>query len=361
MKAAIISLGSVSSQWILDAMRKYFSEVDEIDIKTVEVTLGEDDFEVTNFGKVISGYDCIYLRGSYKYSQIKSTITAAFKGKAYQPIKSNAFIVGHNKFLTQLVFQQKKIPMPKSYLAVTAEAVRKVLEKVHYPIIIKFPEGTQGKGVLFVESYASASSMLDALLALNQAFIIQEYIETGGVDYRAIVAGGRVVASMRRQAERKEKRANIHAGATGSGCVLDSKTASLAIKAAEAIGADVCGVDIIEGPKGPLVLEVNLSPGIQGISKATGVDVADEIAKALLRKTEEWKGIRKAESAEEIMQKIYKESGQPNEVITPLIFRGERILLPELATKMSGFKDEGEYVVKFADGKLIVEKFKKQE
>jgi ribosomal protein S6--L-glutamate ligase len=357
MKAAVISLGSVSSQWIVEAMKKYFSKVDDMDIRAVEVTLGAENIEVTHLGNVISGYDCVYVRGSYKYAQIQSTLTASLRKEIYMPIKANAFIVGHNKFLTQLLFQQKKIPMPKSYLAVTAEGVRKVLEKITYPIILKFPEGTQGKGVLFVESYASASSMLDALLALNQPFIIQEYVETGGVDFRAIVAGGKVIASMKRKAERMEKRANIHVGATGEGCVLDAKAAKIAVRAAESIGADVCAVDIVESAKGPQVLEVNLSPGLQGITKATGVDVADEIAKALHKKTEEWTSIKGREEAEEVMQKIKigKKEEFAKEIVTPLTFRGERILLPQIVTKMSGFSEDKEYVVRVVDGKLIIE------
>jgi ribosomal protein S6--L-glutamate ligase len=357
MKAAVISLGSVSSQWVIEAMRKHFEAVDDMDIRGVEVTLGADDIEPTYLGKSISEYDCVYVRGSFKYSQIKSTLAASLRRTAYMPIKANAFIVGHNKFLTQLLFQQKKIPMPKSYLAVTAEGVRKVLEKITYPIILKFPEGTQGKGVLFVESYASASSMLDALLAMNQPFIIQEYVETGGVDYRIIVAGGKVVASMKRKAEKMEKRANIHAGGTGEGCVLGSVISKTALKAAEAIGADICGVDILESPKGPLVLEVNLSPGLQGITKATNVDVAAEIAKALAKGTEKWLATKGKERAEEMLQKIEigKKEELAKEIVSPLTFRGDRILLPKIVTKMSGFEEDTEYIIRVVDGKLIIE------
>jgi ribosomal protein S6--L-glutamate ligase len=358
MKAAIISLGSVSSRWIVDAMKNYFDEVEDMDIRAIEVTLGAENIEVTHLGKIISGFDCIYVRGSYKYAQIQSTLTASLRKDIYMPIKANAFIVGHNKFLTQLLFQQKKVPMPKSYLAVTAEGARKVLEKVTYPIILKFPEGTQGKGVLFVESYASASSMLDALLALNQPFIIQEYVETGGVDIRAIVAGGRVVASMKRKAERTEKRANIHVGATGEGCVLSPKASKIAVKAAEAIGADICAVDILETSKGPVVLEVNLSPGLQGITKATEVDVADQIVKATYKATQDWMQLRGKEGAEDVLHKIEigKKEEMAKEIVTPLTFRGDRILLPKIVTQMSGFSEDEEYTVKVEDGKLIVQK-----
>ena len=92
---------------------------------------------------------------------------------------------------------------------------KELLTKVNYPIVMKFPEGTQGKGVMFADSISSASSMLDALGALRQPFIIQEYVETGGRDIRALVVGDKVIAAMCRQAQRDEKRANIHAGGSG--------------------------------------------------------------------------------------------------------------------------------------------------
>ena len=261
MKAAIISLGSVSSEWTAKAMRKYFEKVDELNLKDIEVNLGEDRIEVLYNGKPVENYDCIYIKGSFRYlSLLQSITTALYKKTAYMPLKPETFTLGHDKILTQLAIQQSNIPSPGTYITSSADAAKKILKKINYPIVMKFPHGTQGKGVMFAESYASASSMLDALSALKQPFLIQEYVETGGTDIRALVVGDKVVAAMKRKAVPEEKRANIHAGAAGESCTLDYHTKRVAVEAAKAIGADICAVDILEYIKGPVVIEINLSP-----------------------------------------------------------------------------------------------------
>src|SRR3989338_4430846 len=146
---------------------------------------------------------------------------------------------------------------------------------------MKFPEGTQGKGVMFADSISSASSLLDALGVLNQPFIIQEYIDTGGTDIRALVVGDKVIAAMRRTAQTEEKRANIHAGGKGEPVQLNHETIHAALAAAKVLKADICGVDILEGPTGPLVIEANISPGLQGLGKVSTLDLPDQIASFL--------------------------------------------------------------------------------
>ena len=175
MKSAVISLGSKSSVMVIDAMKKYFDSVDNINLKNVEVNLSGGKPEVLYEGKPIEKYDCVYLKGSFRYVPLLRSIATALHGITIMPITPEAFTVGHDKLLTQLVIQQHKIPMPKTYLASTTEAAKKILKKVNYPIIMKFPHGTGGKGVMFADSFASASSLLDALEALRQPFIIQEY------------------------------------------------------------------------------------------------------------------------------------------------------------------------------------------
>ncbi|MCK4522161.1 MAG: ATP-grasp domain-containing protein, partial [Nanoarchaeota archaeon] len=207
MKSAVISLGSVSSKWIVKAMSKYFDSVDDIDIRDIEINISAEKLNVLYKGKQLNDYDCIYAKGSFRYQPILRAITTALYDTTYMPIKAPAFTVGHDKVLTQLDIQKNKIPMPKTYLSSSAQAAKKILEKMNYPIVMKFPSGTQGKGVMFADSYSSASSMLDALSALRQPFLIQEYVETGGVDTRAIVIGDKVVASMKRESTQGEKRA----------------------------------------------------------------------------------------------------------------------------------------------------------
>src|SRR3989344_5314062 len=286
MKSAVMSLGSKSSLMIMKAMKNYFDSVDNIDLRDVEVNLGGGKLDVMYEGRAVPQYSCIYARGSFRYSTLLRAVTRTLYRSSFMPIKAETFTLGHDKLLTHLALQHFSIPMPTTYLASSTRAAKKILNGVTYPIVLKFPHGTQGKGVMFAESYAAASSMLDALFALKQPFLIQEYIETGGVDVRAIVVGDRVVASMKRRAVRGEMRANIHAGGVGEPYILDEKTKRIAIETAVSIGAEICAVDILESAKGPLVIEANLSPGLQGITKATGVDVADKIAKYLFEKSE---------------------------------------------------------------------------
>ena len=223
---------------------------------------------------------------------------------------------------------------------------------------MKFPEGTQGKGVVFADSIASASSLLDAFSALNQPFIIQEYLETGGTDLRVLVVGDKAIAAMRRKATTDEKRANIHAGGTGSSAQISHEVAMLAIKTARALGADVAGVDILESPRGPMVIEANISPGLQGISAAhPHLDIAAEIAKFFAQKTSKILKEQKVKQSTKVFKEMQDKEEGRNELITQLQFKGERIVLPSIITKTTGFNALENYVIKSKKGKLEIEEF----
>lgn len=356
MKAAVMSLGSRSSLMVIEAMKSYFDSVDNIDLRDVEVNLRDNKSDVLYEGKALPEYSCVYARGSFRYAPLLRAITKNLFRSSYMPIKPETFTIGHDKFLTHLALQHFNIPMPATYFASSTRAAKKILNEVAYPIVLKFPHGTQGKGVMFAESFAAASSMLDALFVLKQPFLIQEYIETGGVDVRALVVGDRVIASMRRKAIRGEVRANIHAGGTGEACILDERTKSIAINAANSIGAEICAVDMLESAKGPLVIEANLSPGLQGITGATSINAADKIAKYLFEKAE----IFSARDRDEATLKIFEDLGLSGEmaqqIITNLDFRASRILLPKIVTDITKFTDKDEVVLKVEKGKLNVEK-----
>ncbi len=357
MKAAIISLQSTSSKWTRDAMKKYFNEVDDINLKDIEVSLGAKGREILVKGEPLGTYDCIYAKGSFRFAPLLQSLSSMLERHVYMPIRSEAFSIGHDKLLTQLKLQEHKVSMPITYITSTIEAAKKLIEDLNYPIIMKFPHGTQGKGVMYADSFASANSILDALNVLKQPFIIQEYVETGGVDIRAIVVGNKVVASYKRKAKEGEKRANIHAGGHGEPCELDAKSKKIAVNAAEAVGAEICGVDMLEGIKGkPHVIEVNLSPGLQGVTKTTKIDVADKIAKYLYKKTKKVVNTRADKGAKEIIQEVDVEKNGKKEIIINLDFRGERILMPEIATKISKFTDKDEFILEVKEGEIKVKK-----
>ncbi len=357
MKAAVISLKGKSSRQIAEEMRKYFDEVEELDIREIEVLLESKKMQVLYNGEPVKGYDCVLVRGSFRYAAILTSLTTILQQDTYMPIRADAITVCHDKFLTQLKLQEHGIPMPSVYMAPTADAVRALLEKLPYPVVMKLPHGTQGKGVMFADSYASASSLIDALSALQQSFIIQDYVETGGKDIRAIVVGEKVVASMMRKSLKQEARANLHAGGVGQPVTLSAKAQQLAVKTARAIGAEICGVDILEGPVGPTVIEVNVSPGLARTGEAVGINISDKVAKYLYERTKEIKKGETAIGAQEVLQEIEMEQKENiKDFMTTLDFRGSRILLPEFVTKISGFDSEEEVIMNADKGKVLIKK-----
>ncbi|NJL43930.1 MAG: RimK family alpha-L-glutamate ligase [Nitrosarchaeum sp.] len=356
MNAAILSLGSASSERTAEAMRRHFKEVDEIDVRKVEISLGGKEAQVLYEGKPIKHYDCIYAKGSYRYSPLLRSITTLLQGKTYFPLTPESFTIAHDKLLTQLILQQHDIPMPATFLAATVAAARKILEKANYPLIMKFPQGTQGKGVLFADSLASAKSILDALSALKQPFLIQEYIETGTSDIRAFVIGDRVIAAMRRQGTADEARANLHAGGVGEPYVLSSYAQKIAVQTAQAIGAGICGVDILESVKGPLVIEANVSPGL-GIEAVTKIDVADKIAQHLHKNTQERKQAQKQRETRTALREV----DDSMQLLSPLDFRGTRVLLPEIIVKRAGLREKTDYEITALPHEIRIRRFHDEE
>jgi ribosomal protein S6--L-glutamate ligase len=146
------------------------------------------------------------------------------------------------------------------------------------PLVIKLLEGTQGIGVVLAETKKAAQSVIEAFFGLDQNIMVQEYIkESKGQDIRCLVVGGEVVASMQRQALEGEFRSNLHRGGSASVVDISEEERETAVQAAKILGLHVAGVDMLRSKRGPLVLEVNSSPGLEGIEKATGINVAEKI------------------------------------------------------------------------------------
>jgi len=287
LEAALISMRSESSRLTVRAMRKYFTKVDDLDIRKINIRISGDDSEIMYDGKPMKKYDCIYAKGSYRFAELLKTLTSLVEKACYLPLSADSFTIAHDKLLTHLELQKHNIHMPNTYITPSVEAAKAILKskKIPYPVMMKFPKGTGGKGVMFAESYEGASSILDALQTLRQPFVLQEYIDTGRTDYRVIVAGNKVIAAMKRIAAEGEARANYHSGGRGERIVLDESVQKLAVKVAKTIKAEICAVDILPAKRGPLVIEANVSPGIKLITETTGIDIADEIAKYLFNRT----------------------------------------------------------------------------
>ena len=357
LKAAVISLGSVSSDMLVEKLKEHFDHVEHIDLKQTEIRLGKSDFTVLYKGKPLEKFDCIYVKGSFRYVDLLTSIVTILHKETYIPTRPDSFNVCHDKLLTHLALQEHKVPNPQTYLFSSVSAAKAVLQTLQYPIVMKLPHGTHGKGVIFADSPESASSMLDTLHTLKQPFIVQEYIETGGVDIRAIVVGDEVAACMQRKAALGEKRANIHAGGSGEAIQLDEKAKKIAVAAAQAVGCDICAIDILKGPKGYTVLEVNISPGLQGITRVTGLDVAGKLAKFLHDKTVAFKAEKASQSVGAVKKELGLE-GKPDvtEVIAHPDFRGERLLVPEIASQLAQFKATEDLVFKAQKGKIVIKR-----
>ena len=190
-----------------------------------------------------------------------------------------AFYLARNKMLSLQTLSRAGIHVPRTVMSRDREDLESMAEHVGgFPLVLKLTTGTQGVGVMIAESIESMRSALDALWGLGQNILVQEYIKDSTVsDIRVVVVGGRAVAAYRRIAPTGEFRANMHRGARGEKVVLGAETVSMAVSSAAVLGLDVAGVDIMQAPDGPVVLEVNASPGLKGVEAVTGVDVASSI------------------------------------------------------------------------------------
>lgn len=180
---------------------------------------------------------------------------------------------------------QKGIPVPETLMARFPTYFEKLLDLVGGPpVVLKLTSGTQGTGVILSESLQSAKSSLEAIWSLGHDIMMQKFVgESRGKDIRALVVDGEVRAAMRRIADEQEFRSNIHRGAVGEGVQLSREYRDVAVRAARAVGLNLAGVDILESKQGPLVIEVNASPGFQGLEAATGMNIAKIIVDFAVR------------------------------------------------------------------------------
>jgi ribosomal protein S6--L-glutamate ligase len=192
---------------------------------------------------------------------------------------STAIRRAHDKLFALQSLAANGIDVPRTVLARRPAQFEEAIERVGGPpVVLKLLQGAQGVGVILAETRAAAASTLDSLWGLRQDVLVQEYVaESAGRDVRALVVGGKIVAAMRRQARSGEWRSNIHRGGAGSPVELEPEYARAALAAARAIGLDVAGVDLLEGRAGPLVIEVNASPGFEGLEHVCRIDAAGAI------------------------------------------------------------------------------------
>ncbi len=192
---------------------------------------------------------------------------------------SNAIGRSRDKLRSLQILSQKHLPLPKTSFASSTEQTNKLIELVGgSPTVVKLLEGSQGRGVVLAETKKASESVIDAFRELDANFLVQEFIkDANGSDIRCFVVGDKVVATMMRQAKEGEFRSNIHRGGVGSPIKITPEERKIAIGAAKAMRLNVAGVDIIRSGHGPKILEVNSSPGLEGIENCTEINVAVHI------------------------------------------------------------------------------------
>lgn len=353
LKFGLISLGSVSSKMVLEEAKNYFDEADLIDIRKLEIKIDKTT-TVLYDGEPLKDYDCLYMKGSYKYASLLYGLTEIYKNKCFIPIDSYAHIIAHNKFMTHLFFSSERtLKMPGTYFAAKISETKAFLKTLNYPIILKFPSGTHGKGVIFAESSSSANSMIDALDVFKQPVIIQDYIDIKS-DIRVIVAGNKIVGSMKRLAVGDDIRANAHQGGDAQPYIVTSQIKQMSIDAAKKLKAGICAVDIIESDYGPLILEVNTSPGLQKITEVTKKNIAKEIAEYLYNETSKIKESKDKIKTRDVMSGLGIEEIGTRDFEAELVVKNNKIVVPEFAYKMTNFKDAEDVTYKISKDKIEI-------
>lgn len=193
--------------------------------------------------------------------------------------ESQAISRSRDKLRCLQILAREGVGLPVTGFAHATQDIDGLIETVGgAPLVIKLLEGTQGIGVVLAETYQAAKSVIEAFRGLDANILVQEYIkEAGGADLRCFVVGGKVIAAMKRQGAKGEFRSNLHRGGEAEKINLSIEERTTAIKAAKAMGLNVAGVDLLRSNHGPVVMEVNSSPGLEGIEKATAIDVAGKI------------------------------------------------------------------------------------
>jgi len=225
----------------------------------------------------LSGFEAIIPRVGSSITFYGAAVVRQFEmGGVYSVNESVAITRSRDKLRSLQILAKKGIGLPVTGFAHSTKMTEELIDLVGgAPLVIKLLEGTQGKGVILAETTKAAESVIDAFREMRAHFLVQEYIkEAGGCDIRCFVIGGKVVASMMRQAKDGEFRSNLHRGGSAQKIKITPEERSTAMRAAKAMGLNIAGVDLLRSNHGPLVMEVNSSPGLEGVERATGKDIA---------------------------------------------------------------------------------------
>lgn len=236
--------------------------------------------EIYYNGEKLTGYDAVIPRIGASITFYGLAVLRQFEMMGVYPLNESVGIGrSRDKLRSMQLLARDGIGLPVTTFAHDPKQTEEVVELAGgAPLVIKLLEGTQGLGVVLADTDRSAKSVIEAFRATNTNILVQEFIkEAGGSDIRAIVVGGKVIAAMKRQGGEGEFRSNLHRGGSAQIIKLSPEERATAVRAAKSMGLNVCGVDMLRANHGPVVMEVNSSPGLEGVEKATGLDIAGKI------------------------------------------------------------------------------------
>lgn len=283
MKIAILSNGNAnySTVRLVEEAKRRGHDVRVIKYKDCYLSLNEKHPNIYYRGEQLPLFDAIIPRISNNMTRYGCAILRQFEMQgAWTASSSIAITRARDKLRSQQILSKAGVDTPKTLMSRNTTDIDNLLDQIGLPVIIKLASGTHGNGVVLAETKKAAKSALQAFYLYNEDgtnVLLQEYVkESAGTDIRAFVVGSRVVASMKRQSLDDDFRSNLHKGGEGASIKLTAEESRVALKAAKAMGLHIAGVDLMRSDRGPLVLEVNASPGF-GIEKVTGRDVAGKI------------------------------------------------------------------------------------
>jgi ribosomal protein S6--L-glutamate ligase len=278
--------GLYSHQRIVAAARARGHEIDVINTLQVHMNITSNRPTLRYGGRTLPLYDAVIPRIGASITHYGLAVLRQFEMQGVYPLNESVAIGrSRDKLRALQILAREGIGLPVTAFAHDPRKAEDVIKEVGgTPVVIKLLEGTQGVGVILAETEASAKSIMEAFSAANVDIMVQEYIrEADGSDIRALVVGGNVVAAMKRTGRKGEFRSNLHRGGKGEAITLRPEEIDAALRSARAIGLNVCGVDMLRSRRGPVVVEVNSSPGLEGIERATDIDIASSIVGFLER------------------------------------------------------------------------------
>jgi len=288
MRIAILSRNKklYSTSRLVEACQQRGHEPVVLDVLRTYMNISSSKREAHFNGQLLPHFDAVIPRIGASVTFYGTAVLRQLEITGTYPLNESVAITrSRDKLRSLQLLARKDIGMPNTGFAHNPDDIQDLIKMVGgTPLVIKLLEGTQGIGVVLAETRKAAESVIEAFLGLKANILVQEYIkEAGGADIRCLVIGEKVVAAMKRQAQPGEFRSNLHRGGSASLIKLSPNERATAIKAAKIMGLNVAGVDILRSERGPLVMEVNSSPGLGGIETATGKDVAGMIIQFIER------------------------------------------------------------------------------